>query len=72
MAKRINFWSKMQTEADFKVISFNAEYFRKDGFVDFSKENADLILLQEAYWRDDLHRNLKDSILGEYFHENMD
>lgn len=71
LAKTYQFFGqKMQTEADFKVISFNAEYFRKDGFVDFfKKENADLILLQEAYWRDDLHRNLKDSILGEYFHE---
>lgn len=71
LAKSYQFFGeKIEAEANYKVISFNGEYMRKDGFVEFfQKENADLILLQEVYWRDNLFQSLKDSILGDYYHE---
>lgn len=64
------FGDQITTEADFKVITYNVHYLRSDGFADFfNREDADLILLQETYWRDDLNKELKDSAFADYYHE---
>lgn len=65
------FGKKVEVQSDFKMISFNAHYIRKDGFVEFfNKEKADLVLLQEVYWADDSFKNLKDSAFADYYHES--
>lgn len=64
------FGEKVTVEPDFKVLSFNAQYMRGEGFANFfNQEKADLILLQEVYWRDDLFKELKTAALTDYYHE---
>lgn len=64
------FGNQEATESDFKVISFNGHYLKKEGFEDFfKKENADLVVMQEVYRKTNAFRQLKDSAFGDYYHE---
>ncbi|SMC31764.1 endonuclease/exonuclease/phosphatase family protein [Moheibacter sediminis] len=64
------FGKEVTVEPDFKMITFNAHYLKQDGFDKFfKKENADLVVLQEVYWRNDAFNQLKDSTFGDYYHE---
>lgn len=64
------FGKEVTTESNFKMITFNAHYLKQDGFDEFfKKENADLVVLQEVYWRNDAFNQLKDSTFGDYYHE---
>src|SRR5690606_10966430 len=71
LSKTYQFFGKeVSTEPNFKVITFNAQYLRKDGFEVFSKkEDADLIVLQEVYWKGKKFERLKDSVFSDYYHE---
>lgn len=65
------FGKTVEAKADFKVLSFNAQYLREKGYIDFfNKEKADLVLLQEVYWKDESFMNLKDSAFADYYHES--
>lgn len=64
------FGEEPAVEPNFKMITFNALYLREEGFHEFFKnQDADLILLQEVYWRNETFNQLKDSTLGDYYHE---
>ncbi len=64
------FGKKVETVPDFKIISLNGQYLREPGFVDFfNKEKADVVVLQEVYWRNEKFENLKDSAFADYYHE---
>lgn len=64
------FGNEPSIEADFKMITFNGHYLKKDGFDDFfKKQDADLVVLQEVYWRTEAFNQLKDSTFGDYYHE---
>lgn len=64
------FGKTVSTESDFKLITLNGQYLRKPGFVEFfNQEKADVVLLQEVYWRNEKFENLKDSAFADYYHE---
>lgn len=64
------FGKEPEIESDFKMITFNGEYLRKDGFVEFfNEEKPDVVLLQEVYWRTQDFENLKKSAFKDYYHE---
>ena len=64
------FGKKVEVEPNLKIITLNGQYLRQPGFVDFfQKENADIVLLQEVYWRNETFENLKDSAFPDYYHE---
>jgi len=64
------FGKEVAEEPDFKMISFNGKYFKKDGYESFFKnENADLVVLQEVYWKGKKFEKLKDSVFADYYHE---
>lgn len=64
------FGKEVLTDPDLKIITFNAHYLRGDGFDDFfKKQDADLVVLQEVYWRNEAFNQLKDSTFGDYYHE---
>lgn len=64
------FGKEVNIESDFKVITLNGHYLREDGFDEFFKnQDADLVLLQEVYWRNEAFNQLKDSTFGDYYHE---
>lgn len=64
------FGKKIVTQPDLKVLSYNAHYFREDGFIEFfNKENADVVLLQEVYSRNSRFKLIKDSAFQNYYHE---
>lgn len=71
LVKTYQFFGKeVSTEPDFKLITLNGQYLRKPGFVEFfNKEKADVVLLQEVYWRNETFENLKDSAFADYYHE---
>lgn len=71
LAKTYQYFGKtVHAAPDFKVLSFNGQYMRKDGFAEFfNQEKADIILLQEVYWRDDLFKELKEAAFMDYYHE---
>ncbi len=64
------FGKTVSTESDFKLITLNGQYLRKPGFVEFfNQEKADVVMLQEVYWRNEKFENLKDSAFADYYHE---
>lgn len=64
------FGKKENTEPDFKMITFNGHYLRKDGFSDFfNRENADVVLLQEVYWKKKEFKTLQKTAFKNYYHE---
>ncbi len=64
------FGKTVSTESDFKLITLNGQYLRKPGFVEFfNQEKADVVMLQEVYWRNEKFENLKDSAFSDYYHE---
>ena len=64
------FGKTVTTEPDFKLISLNGQYLRKSGSVEFfNQEKADVVVLQEVYWRNETFENLKDSAFADYYHE---
>lgn len=64
------FGKEVTEEPDFKMITFNAHYLKQEGFDEFFKEqDADLVILQEVYWRNEAFNQLKDSTFGDYYHE---
>lgn len=71
LTKTYQFFGKdVVTNPDFKLISFNVQYLRKSGFVEFfNKEKADVVLLQEVYTRSKNFETLKNSALADYYHE---
>lgn len=71
LTKTYQFFGKdVLEEPNFKMITYNGQYLRKDGFESFfKKENADLVILQEVYWKNKNFEQLKDSAFGDYYHE---
>lgn len=64
------FGKKVETAPDFKIVSLNGQYLREPGFVNFfNQEKADVVVLQEVYWRNEKFENLKDSAFADYYHE---
>lgn len=64
------FGNEVTTEADFKMITYNAHYLREEGFDDFfKKESPDLVVLQEVYWRTKEFEKLKATTFADYYHE---
>lgn len=64
------FGKEVVTQPDFKMISFNAHYLREEGFDEFfKKENADLVVLQEVFWRTKEFEKLKETTFADYYHE---
>lgn len=64
------FGKEVTTKPDFKMISFNVQYLRKEGFEDFfKKENADFVVLQEVYTRSEGFDKLQNSAFSDYYHE---
>lgn len=71
LSKTYQYFGKdVVSESNFKMITFNAHYLKNDGFESFfKKENADLVILQEVYWRNKNFERLKDSAFADYYHE---
>lgn len=64
------FVKTVETAPDFKIISLNGQYLREPGFAEFfNQEKADVVVLQEVYWRNEKFENLKDSAFADYYHE---
>lgn len=64
------FGKENHQETDLKILSFNAQYLKKEGVADFfNQQKADIILLQEVYWRDSKFKNLNEAALSKYYHE---
>lgn len=64
------FGKEVALDSDFKMISFNGHYLREEGIeVFFMNEDADLVVLQEVYWRNENFEKLKDSVFKDYYHE---
>lgn len=64
------FGEESTLEPDFKMISYNAHYLKEEGFAEFfTKENPDLVLLQEVYWKNKSLEKLKETAFADYYHE---
>ncbi len=71
LSKSYQFFGKsVATVPDFKIITLNGQYLRQPGFAEFfNQEKADVVLLQEVYWRNEKFEALKDSAFADYYHE---
>lgn len=64
------FGDNVKSSSNFKLITYNAHYFREEGAAHFfNQENADVILLQEVYWRDNQFKEVQDSAFQDYYQE---
>jgi len=67
------FGDKVEAKSDFKLLTFNVHYLRDAEvavFEDFfRKENADVVLLQEVWWKDKKFEALKEASFSDYYHE---
>lgn len=71
LSKTYQFYGKeVSAEPNFKMITFNGQYLREDGFEAFFRdENADLVVLQEVYWKGKKFEKMRDSVFQDYYHE---
>jgi len=64
------FGKEPDIESNFKIITLNGHYLKKDGFTEFfSRENPDVVLLQEVYWKNKKFKILRKTAFKDYYHE---
>lgn len=73
LTKSYQYFGKEATiESDFKILTYNVQYLREDGFKEFfEKEDADVVLMQEIYWQSDILKTLKETAFSDYYHEHF-
>jgi len=72
LAKTYQFFGSPSTEEpNLKIISWNAQYLRKEGAVEFlAEEKPDILVLQEVYQKNPQFQELKESVFKNYYHES--
>jgi endonuclease/exonuclease/phosphatase family metal-dependent hydrolase len=72
LTKTYQFFGKpADLEPNFKIITWNAQYLREPGFLEFfEKEKPDVLIMQEVYTKNEGFDLLKNQVFKNYYQEN--
>lgn len=67
------FGKKIEETPNFKILTLNGHYFKtttENEYISFfEKQDADVVVLQEVYWKGEKFENIQKNVFKDYYHE---